>query len=246
MTVRETARSLYRGHAHRYPRLYEAQQRAQVRARTALRRVHEPEFAVLADLRLPPRPLCVDIGANQGQSIVSLKRVLPDARIESFEPNPDLLALAQRTARRYDGVRCHPFGLDATAGQVTLHTPSCRGLRFPQLATIEPPSPEQLSLAQRAAGFTWATPDVVTYTSLVVEMRTVDELDLAPDVIKIDVEGAESRVLAGANRTVREHLPVLIVERNETATAPLLDLGYSVLPVPGGHNTLLVQPRHLA
>ncbi|MBF6571126.1 MAG: FkbM family methyltransferase [Candidatus Binataceae bacterium] len=49
-------------------------------------------------------------------------------------------------------------------------------------------------------------------TALMVPCINLDTLDLpSPDLIKIDVEGAESAVLAGAHRVLRETRPVIFV-----------------------------------
>lgn len=66
---------------------------------------------------------------------------------------------------------------------------------------------------------------------LEVETATLDSLDLpAPDVVKIDVEGAEARVLGGMRRLLREHGPVLIVEIHGEQETPvrevLAEVGY--------------------
>jgi FkbM family methyltransferase len=48
----------------------------------------------------------------------------------------------------------------------------------------------------------------------VVEMITLDSLGLAPDFIKIDVEGMEWHVLVGGEQTIRTHKPVIMFEEN--------------------------------
>ncbi len=47
-----------------------------------------------------------------------------------------------------------------------------------------------------------------------VYVITIDSLRLAPDFIKIDVEGFEVFALRGAESTIRTHHPVLLVEDN--------------------------------
>ncbi len=67
-----------------------------------------------------------------------------------------------------------------------------------------------------------------------VKVHTLDALTAKhgpPDVVKIDVEGADSLVLRGAERTLREHGPTLLLEvhdrRNAAEVAPFLrSLGY--------------------
>jgi len=47
-----------------------------------------------------------------------------------------------------------------------------------------------------------------------IEMITLDSLGLAPDFIKIDVEGMEWHVLVGGEETIRRHRPVIMFEEN--------------------------------
>jgi FkbM family methyltransferase len=74
-----------------------------------------------------------------------------------------------------------------------------------------------------------------------VEMRTLDSLvsvDLpVPDVIKIDVEGEEERVVRGSLKTLSKFRPIVLCDYNDDKTLSmlagnLLPLDYAVLPGP--------------
>lgn len=46
------------------------------------------------------------------------------------------------------------------------------------------------------------------------EIVTLDSLGLAPDFLKIDVEGMEWHVVVGGEQTIRKHRPVIMFEEN--------------------------------
>lgn len=60
----------------------------------------------------------------------------------------------------------------------------------------------------------------------------LDAFELAPDFVKIDVQGFEERVLEGAKQTLLKYKPVVLIEQNETnvnsAVNMLLNWGWSV------------------
>jgi len=64
----------------------------------------------------------------------------------------------------------------------------------------------------------------------------VEAAGLAPSVVKIDVEGGELAVVAGMQRTLERHRPVLLVEVNEASARELARTleGYSGFRVGRG------------
>lgn len=167
----------------------------------------EPEFHLLA--RLGPVSLALDVGGNWGQSIEALKRTVPGARIISFEPNPLLAARLDRHFSDDDAVTVECFALSDRAGTFTLHIPVYHGFVYDGLASLSREEAENWFTPERFAGFDRSK---LTVQAVRVETHMLDSLDLAPEVIKIDVQGAEPLVVEGAARTLETHRPALIME----------------------------------
>jgi FkbM family methyltransferase len=75
-----------------------------------------------------------------------------------------------------------------------------------------------------------------TRETLTVPMLTLDSLlaDFpAPDFLKVDVEGAEELLLAGAERVIEEHRPIILIEVQGNTwplvSRTLLDQGYTLI-----------------
>ena len=58
-----------------------------------------------------------------------------------------------------------------------------------------------------------------------VQVITLDSLQLAPDFVKLDVEGCEYFALVGGERTIREHKPVVMMEEKGHETRYGLEPG---------------------
>ncbi len=50
-----------------------------------------------------------------------------------------------------------------------------------------------------------------------VPIETIDYCNIAPNFIKIDVEGCELKVLKGASKTIEKSKPIMVIEINEPA-----------------------------
>jgi FkbM family methyltransferase len=48
-------------------------------------------------------------------------------------------------------------------------------------------------------------------------MLKLDDFKLAPDFMKIDVEGSELKLLKGAEKTIEKHRPIMVIEMNSLA-----------------------------
>jgi FkbM family methyltransferase len=160
---------------------------------------------VASVLRRAPRAAFVDVGAHLGWYTLLAHRVLGDeATVHSFEPNPRIHGLLERTLH-INGLmgRTHlyPYALSDEEGTTTFEMPEhwSGNARIVQ-------SGEQRPVGRRA-----------TYET--VPMRTLDTVlhGLGPvDFVKIDAEGAECRILRGAERTFDVNPQIqLLVEHHD-------------------------------
>ena len=180
----------------------------------------------------------VDIGANQGQSAMSFRKLFPTARLVSFEPNPAHFKALQRLEKRDELMTLHLVGLGSYARTAVLYVPEYRGKTMTGLASFD-----------RSEAESWLGPDKVFWfdqkrlhlNEVPLHIRTFDEYDLNPDFMKIDVQGLEDEVVAGAMQTIQRCMPVLLVEAPKSRTvARLTELGYRPLAARTGYNMFFV------
>jgi len=139
----------------------------------------------------------LDIGANIGWfTLVAAKKIGNNGVIHSFEPRPDTVSALKRTVadnRLQSNVTVWPYALSDEAALVDL---------FWAPNTDNPGGTTFGDASYRTAGY---------HSAQVVAVRLDDLLpDIAPDVVKIDVEGAEPKVMRGAIKALsRKHPPIL-------------------------------------
>jgi FkbM family methyltransferase len=163
---------------------------------------YDPSYAYVR--HLPADCTILDVGANAGQSAIEFARLRPDAKVISFEANPDNLAdLA--AVRRILGQRFvyHHVALSDRSGSGTLHVPVMGKTPVPGEASLQP---ELFSEVEERLG---KISRVIHYP---VALRTLDSYNLTPHLVKIDVQGHELSVLRGMVHTLEQHRPVLIIE----------------------------------
>lgn len=185
------------------------------------KRPHESEFAALGffdwNTATSSTPLVLDIGANRGQSIRSVRMVLDHPRIVAVEPNPHLAAYLERAFG--ESVQVLNKGIAAEAGSVTLNVPRYGHTLYDTRASIDRAEAESFVSSEHFAGF---RPDRAGIEAYSVEVLPVDALDLAPDIMKVDVEGMDHLVVEGALGTIDRCGPLLLVEEPQPATREML------------------------
>lgn len=205
-------RAFVRKFAFLAPSLYELQQSWRYRSSIFRRSVvHESDFFYFRRYA-SESPLFLDIGANTGQSIASLKRVVPRAQIVSFEPNRLCFKKITRFGKCLTDITIFNCALSSRPGRLVLHIPSSKGLIFSQLASLHPPVVSQVAAKLRQNGFSFVTATNLVILHQHVDVLTIDSFGLKPKIIKLDVEGSELEVLEGASETLQRTRPILLIE----------------------------------
>lgn len=151
---------------------------------------------------LRPGDVYVDVGANLGVLVLAAaRRVAPDGRVFAFEPGPEVFERLKENLELNDvrNVTLVPKACSHERSTVTLYSFSGK-------------SHDTASMGAR--------PDYAVENAVSVETVALDDVvDRRPDLVKVDVEGAEWLALRGAERTLFEgESPHLIVELNQCAS----------------------------
>ncbi len=181
---------------------------------------HEMKAAYLGILcSLARGRVALDVGANKGWYCLELAKVA--SRVVAFEPNPELAEkLRELMACSPYPVEVEALALSDRAGSAELRVPAKRS----GSATLEAQNQHVNELARSE-----------TVLSLTVQLERLDALGIAPvDVMKIDVEGHQLPLLAGARQVLIRDTPELLIEVDErhqpgsiaAVDAYLSELGY--------------------
>jgi FkbM family methyltransferase len=216
--------------------------------------VHDPDYLMLKPLQVDS-PLIFDVGANKGQSIASLLTLFPNATIHAFECNPAMVAvlrnLKEKKSTACRNVVIHDCGLSNVDGELTFSIPVVDGTLYFEETTSEP-EVEFKKHAERYKRYG----QQLSARDFVARVIKGDSLLLKPDIVKIDAEGSEPKVILGLIETIRSALPVVLAETScfNEVNALLFPLGYracmpaddgKVVPLTRGRaNALYVHPKH--
>lgn len=188
-----------------------------------LGRYYELGVQRVLDVLLRPGDRFADIGANIGMITLHARFVVgAEGRVDCFEPNPECVEVIQEHLRinALENVFVHQYALADAPGALVLNLTS-----------------------EHSGTATLAEVGSEAVRTMTVDVRVGDdELQEAPRVIKIDVEGFELRVLKGLTRTLLAHKPFLLTELIDgqlaragssvtEVTSLLFDMGYAAFGV---------------
>lgn len=154
--------------------------------------------------------LALDVGANEGRYVMMLRRNGYAGRVVSFEPLSTAHARLARRAARDPAWQCRRTGLGSAEGAAEIN--------------VAANSVSSSLLAMNRTHLS-AAPQSATVGSETVDVRRLDAL--LPDILgeqervwlKVDVQGFEKEVLAGAGDFLRSMSAIEI----ELSLAPLYD-----------------------
>lgn len=187
-----------------------------------LRGLHEPMVQEALRRTLAPGSTFYDVGANMGfMTLVGARLVGPAGRVVSIEPEPDNIAAIEANAGINGIATITAIAAAAAAETGPAEVIGVRDTLWTRLAEVgeHPMERERLTV-----------PGVRLDDLVYVQGMH------PPDVVKIDVEGAELQVLAGMPRLLRDRRPAIIAEmhgRNLEVCELLREAGYRITNLDG-------------
>lgn len=168
---------------------------------------------------LKPGYCVLDIGANVGfYSVLAAKKIAPNGRVFAFEP----------VRRNADFLRRH---IAINGADNILVIESACGRESGETVFFSGPNAAMGSLCP------------VGGSSFRVEVVSIDDFvesrNIQPDVMKIDVEGAEYDVICGAEKTIGQFRPVIFLsthsaELRRNCLERLSEMKYAYRPLTAG------------
>jgi len=194
--------------------------------------VVEPDILSLPSV-MTQRRVALDVGANNGVTACVFARSFRN--VHAFEANPRLASSVRPALPSH--VTLHAVALSDAAGEAELRIPVDGRVVLEGWASLGTPQ----------------VGDDSSWRRVRVETRALDSYGFEEvDLIKIDVEGHELSVLAGAVETIRRCRPWFIIEvwddSRPEVTAFMKELDYTIVPlqglcgVPGAFNNLIFLP----
>lgn len=156
-------------------------------------------------------PFIIDAGAHIGLSTLYFKSLWPNARILAIEPNPKSIAYLQQNLQQnlIENVTIEPVALATSVGQVDFY--------------IDPTDDDWQSTASlHPSAWTNTRPG----EPIKVQTQTLSHyLDRPIDLLKMDIEGVEERVLLSAGEKIRQvkHLFIEFHGRPDNSILPIIE-----------------------
>jgi len=197
-------------------------------------RIHplENEFQILKLIAPLGISSAVDVGSNDGTSILSIRKYGRKPLIFAFDPvkTPDV--------KLNDNEFYNNIGLGSQESMLDLFIPIYKKHKLTQYSS----SSEQ-NVKNQLAIDADINLDELTIEKRSVNISTLDHFNFRPFFIKIDVEGFEFEVLLGAQKTIADFRPILLLEIQSSdafdeINALITTLNYQAYYLEGGINSI--------
>jgi len=163
----------------------------------------------------------VDVGANDGISALTFRLFNKENKILSFEPDTYHNKSLDRVKRKIKNFNYLNFGIGKSKEELTLYVPKCGKIYIGQLASIFKDE------AKNNVAKIISKKNILDEVELIekkIKIITLDEMNLHPAAIKIDIEGYEHEAILGGINTIKKYEPILMIEVNEKSFEKIKNL----------------------
>lgn len=173
----------------------------------------EPPFPYIFSISIHPNMLVYDVGANTGYYALLAASISPDVKVHAFEPFPLVEKILRdniNTNMLSNQIEAFSFAASNTIGTAKLYIPDAtHGL-------VE-------TSASLGEDFRDTHSDVLNIKVKTLDSHMAETNGQYPDIIKIDVETQEPKVLEGLKIILQEGRPIVFLEVLKEADIETLD-----------------------
>lgn len=193
---------------------------------------HEDDFNAIKLFKPSVEQVFIDIGSNRGEAILSMLIVSDfSCNVIGFEPNPLVFKKLENYYNGNEKVMVHNLGLANKNQELDLFVPFYRKWMFDGLSSFKYESADNW-LRTRLWGFQEKNLNI---KKVKCKVGRLDDFQLNPYFIKIDVQGYELEVLKGSVDTLKANKPILLIESLNAETMDFLrTLNYQFYYFTGG------------
>lgn len=150
------------------------------------------------------RKIIIDVGVNIGSTILNFSRLSPDGKMIGFEPDSKNFLKARRNLElnNFANVTLINKGLGEKSEKVKLFNVNANNAGMKRVLNASSSEPD--------VNLSFDEIEIITLDSF-IEEKDIPQIDL----IKIDVEGYEFKVLTGAKKSLQNYLPILFIELDD-------------------------------
>jgi FkbM family methyltransferase len=153
--------------------------------------------------------LFLDIGANDGKTVRSFRKLFKNWHVFSVEANALHTLTLQKLKTR---LKNFDFVIGAVGEKdkpLVLYTPIYNRIVIHSAASVDLDQVKRQMQKQFKSVFS-----KIRYSSSSTDTLHLDDLNLAPEIIKIDIEGMEHIALNCLEKTIAKTQPIILVEYN--------------------------------
>lgn len=154
---------------------------------------------------LPDCKTIIEAGTCAADDTIKFKSAWPDCEVHTFEPNPDLFEIAKKNivASGKSGIHQYNYALSDHVGVSSYYASEFQGtssLFKNNMRNIVYPQTVIKSIGVNSGS------EIPIYSEreITINCVTIDSMNLSPDFIWLDVEGAELLALSGATKTMEK------------------------------------------
>jgi|LakMenEpi03Aug12_release.lakeMendotaPanAssembly.Ray.scaffolds.fasta_scaffold207826_3 FkbM family methyltransferase len=176
--------------------------------------IYETDFKILKILKNYhyfdnlKKPI-IDIGANDGISYKTIRNFLCKTSIISFEPLKNNFKKLEILKNKDKNYKIHNCGLSNIKIKKKIYIPYFKKYPLSSFAGIN-----KISIIYRLkiSLFNKNLLKKINFKSENIKLKKLDDFNLNPSFIKIDIEGHEYECIMGALKTIKKNKPILLIE----------------------------------